>query len=166
MADSEQYAARLKAYVEGKDPLAMQQDAPELVARLIAGIPDATLRADPAPGKWSIAAILAHLADDEIVTYWRYRQMLENSGCALAGFDQDEWAQMGEYASADPRQSLQLFRLLRDSNVRLLRRLTPEEWQRFGIHAERGRISVQDLARHMAGHDLNHVDQIRKILGI
>jgi hypothetical protein len=165
MADSEQYASRLKSYTEDKDPLAMQENSPDLLTRLIEGVSDETLRAKPAPGKWSVAEILAHLADDEIVTCWRYRQMIENSGCALSGFDQDKWARMGEYESADPNKSLRLFTLLRESNLRMLRRLTPEEWQRHGIHAERGRISVQDLARHMAGHDMNHVDQIRKILG-
>jgi hypothetical protein len=33
------------------------------------------------------------------------------------------------------------------------------------MHAERGRITVRDLAAHMAGHDANHVEQIRRILG-
>jgi hypothetical protein len=46
----------------------------------------------------------------------------------------------------------------------MLRHLSSEEWQRHGMHAERGRMSVQDLARHMAGHDMNHIDQIRRIL--
>jgi DinB superfamily len=54
--------------------------------------------------------------------------------------------------------------LLRDANLRMLERLSNEEYDRFGVHAERGRISVRDLARHMAGHDMNHVDQIRLIL--
>jgi hypothetical protein len=57
-----------------------------------------------------------------------------------------------------------MFRLLREANLRMLSRLTDDEWQRSGIHAERGRITVRDLARHMAGHDVNHVDQIRAIL--
>jgi hypothetical protein len=48
--------------------------------------------------------------------------------------------------------------------VRMLERLSKGEWERFGVHSERGRISVRDLARHMAGHDMNHVDQIRSIL--
>ena len=43
--------------------------------------------------------------------------------------------------------------------------LTPEEWQRNGIHAERGPMTVRDLALQIAGHDLNHLEQIRKILG-
>jgi hypothetical protein len=46
----------------------------------------------------------------------------------------------------------------------MLRELNAEEWQRFGDHAERGRITVRDLALHMAGHDLNHLAQIRALL--
>jgi hypothetical protein len=166
MADDQQYAERLRSYTEGKDFLAMQEGAPTLLAQLIDGVPVVALRAKPAPGKWSITEILAHLADDELVSYWRYRQMLENSGCALAGFDQDEWARLGDYSSKEPEQALKFFQLLRESNVEMLRRLTPEEWQSDGIHAERGRINVQELARHMAAHDVNHIEQIKKILGV
>ena len=50
-------------------------------------------------------------------------------------------------------------------NLEMFARLTPDEWQRGGIHAERGRITVQSLARHVAGHDRNHLEQIQKILG-
>jgi hypothetical protein len=46
----------------------------------------------------------------------------------------------------------------------MLARLTPDEWQRYGMHAERGRITVQALARHMAGHDANHINQVRRLL--
>lgn len=90
--------------------------------------------------------------------------MIENSGCALAGFDQDKWARLGYYRSWEPGDALHMFRLLREANVRMLERLTAEEWQCFGIHAERGKISVKDLARHMAGHDMNHIEQIQSIL--
>ena len=57
-----------------------------------------------------------------------------------------------------------MFRLLREANLHMLRNLSPDEWDRFGVHAERGRISVRELAQHMAGHDMNHVDQIRLML--
>jgi hypothetical protein len=40
----------------------------------------------------------------------------------------------------------------------------PEEWRRCGIHAERGRITVEDLARHMAAHDVNHIIQVRRLV--
>jgi hypothetical protein len=44
-------------------------------------------------------------------------------------------------------------------------RLTPQEWQHAGLHAERGKITVENLVRQVAGHDRNHLEQIRRILG-
>ncbi len=162
--DAEQYKARLAAYVKDKDPIAMQGDAPGTLARLIEGVSTERLKKSPAPDKWSICAILAHLAEDELVSSWRYRQMIENSGTALPGFDQNEWARLGDYDSWEPRQALEMFRLLREANFRMLTKLTPEEWQRFGMHSERGRMTVKDLASQMAGHDMNHIEQVRRIL--
>ncbi len=160
----EQYHARLASHVAGQDPIALQREAPAVLARLIAGVPEEALGRRPASGGWSVRAILAHLAEDELVTSWRYRQMLEQSGATLPGFDQDEWARLGDYETWRPEEALEMFRLLRDANLRMLARLTPEEWQRFGIHSERGRMTVADLARHMAGHDLNHIEQVRRLL--
>jgi DinB superfamily len=161
---ADQYKARLDAYLADEDPIAMQRAAPHTLACLIDGAPDEMLSRRPAPGKWSVRAILAHLAEDELVTSWRYRQMIEHSGATLLGFDQDEWARLGDYDAWTPRDALEMFRLLREANLRMLARLTPEEWQRYGMHAERGRITVQDLARHMAGHDVNHINQVRRSL--
>ena len=161
----EQYNARVAAYTQDRDPIAMQRETPELLARLIEAASDDDLRRQPAQGKWSVSGILAHLAEDELASSWRYRQMLENDGVSLAGFDQDEWARLGDYASWAPKEALVLFRLLREANLRMLARLTSEQWQRSGVHAERGRITVADLARHMAGHDVNHIEQVRKLLG-
>lgn len=105
MANLAQYQADLEAYTSGKDPLVMQSYTPRMIANLIAGMPESPLRQRPVPDKWSVVEIIAHLAEDELVSSWRYRQMIENSGCALSGFDQDEWARLGDYASwipADP----------------------------------------------------------------
>ncbi len=89
--------------------------------------------------------------------------MIEHNGTPLSSYDQDLWETLGEYSARDAEQSLQLFRLLREANLRMLERLSPEQWQCYGIHAERGRMSVSDLARQVAGHDLNHIEQIRKV---
>jgi uncharacterized damage-inducible protein DinB len=161
---AEQYTARLAAYVEGKDPIKMQAETPEILARLIEGVSTEKLKQAPAPGKWSICAILAHLAEDEVASTWRYRQMIENSGTALPGFDQNEWARLGGYNTWEPREALEMFRLLRQANLRMFAKLTPEEWQCFGIHSERGRMTVKDLASQMAGHDMSHIEQARRML--
>ena len=164
MPDTPDYLARIREQAQGKDPLATQAQSPALLAELVNDIPVDRLTTRPAPGKWSVAEILAHLAEDEIATAWRYRQMVEHSGIPLPGFDQDLWANLGNYAARNPHDSLALYRLLREANLQFLRSLTTEQWEHFGIHAERGRITVRELAAHMVGHDANHIAQIKAIL--
>jgi len=165
MPDTAEYLARIRGLGQSEDPLELQRQTPEHIAALIAKATAEELHARPGRDKWSIGEILAHLAEDEIATAWRYRQMVEHNGIDLAGFDQDLWARLGDYPSRAPQESLELFRLLRTANLAFLRQLTPEQWQCCGIHAERGRITVRDLAAHMAGHDANHVEQIRRMIG-
>ncbi len=164
MADFAEYKARILSYVEGKDPIEVQRQTPEVLAQLIAGVPDAKLRERPGSEKWSAAELLAHLADAEVGCFWRYRQMIEHDGSPLLPYDQELWNRLGDNGSRSPAESLQLFRLLRESNVGMLERLSGEQWERHGMHAERGRMSVRDLAAQIAGHDLNHLEQIRGIL--
>jgi uncharacterized damage-inducible protein DinB len=160
-----EYKARILGLMEGRDPVAVQRETAQQLAGLVEDTPKEKLRTRPDPEKWSVAEILAHLAEAEVGSTWRYRQMIEHDGIPLASFDQELWQRLGEYSSRDPEESLQLFRLLRQANLKLFDKLTPEEWERHGIHAERGRMSVKDLAIQIAGHDINHVEQIRKILG-
>jgi hypothetical protein len=162
--DSTEYLARIRELGEGQDFLAVQRETPKVLSELIEHCSAEELSRRPRPDKWSVVEIIAHLAEDELATSWRYRQMLENNGTALAGFDQDLWARAGHYSAWTPDDALSMFRLLREANLRLLDHLFEEEWQRFGVHAERGRITIRDLACHMAGHDLNHLRQVHSIL--
>jgi uncharacterized damage-inducible protein DinB len=160
----EQYLLRLGSYIEGQDPIAIQSQTAPNLAQLIAGLSAEQLSVRPSPEKWSATEVLAHMAEDEIATAWRYRQMIERDGGPLSGFDQDLWATLGNYAAWPPHDALELFRLLREANLRMLATLSPEQWERSGQHAERGRLTVRALARHMAAHDINHLRQIETLL--
>ena len=118
----------------------------------------------PAPGKWSVGEIVAHLADDELVGAYRIRKILEEPGTAIQSFDQDKWAATGKYAHCDPKQSLELFRTLRQANLALLKSLDKRQWNHHGVHAERGIESIAVITKHFACHDLNHLKQIETIL--
>ena len=48
----------------------------------------------PAPGKWSIAQIVAHLADTEVVFAYRLRMILSRDGTEIQAFDQEKWAEV------------------------------------------------------------------------
>ena len=158
------YLKRLAEYLGHEDPVAMQQVTARTLERLINGVPESVLRSKPEPQKCSVVEILARLAEDELVTSWRYRQMIEHSGTNMTSFNQDEWARLGDYGSWEVRAALKMFRLLREANLRLLTRLTSQEWHCDGIHPELGLMTVMDLARHRAAEDIHHMLQIEWIL--
>jgi hypothetical protein len=159
-----EYQARIFSYVAGEDPLLLQAKAPDRLSSLVEGLSSEDLGRRPAPSKWSVREIVAHLADDELVGAYRIRLILSSPGTAIQAFDQDVWARTGRYSTADVKESLVLYRCLRQQNLRLLHTLSADEWDLFGVHAERGVESLRDIARYFAGHDINHFRQIESIL--
>ena len=159
----QEYSARLLSLSAGKDPFAVLSTTADRIRTLIAGRASDELHASPAPGRWSIAQIVAHLADTEIVGAYRFRMILAAPGTPLQAFIQDDWARALKYDAIDTHASLALFTALRDAQLRLLRGLNDEELDRFGIHAERGKESVRHLLSLYAGHDLNHLAQIERL---
>jgi len=82
----------------------------------------------------------------------------------LAGYDQDLWAEAGNYKAAKISDSLKTFLAIREANLRYLKGLPESSWNKYGMHSERGRETLRDLVVLVAGHDLNHIAQIKKIL--
>jgi hypothetical protein len=160
----QQYMQRINGYMEGKQPLAVQAATAKKLEKLIQGVPAAKLRKRPAPEKWSVSEILAHLADAEIVGGFRMRLILGAPGTPVAAFDQDSWVTSGHYEKRDPRKSLALFRAIREANLALLKSLTPEQWKHYGMHAERGQETIEHIVRMFAGHDINHLQQAERIV--
>jgi hypothetical protein len=151
--------------IEGGNPLKMQAAAPARLAKLLKGVSPAKARKRPAPGKWSIAEIVAHIADTELVGGYRMRAVLGQPGTPIIGFDQDAWVTALHYDKRDLKKSFAQYRALREANLALLKSLTPEQWKHEGLHSERGPESVETMARMYAGHDINHIEQIERILG-
>lgn len=160
----QQYMDRISGLMEGKQPLAVQASTAKKLERLIKGVSTARLRKRPAPDKWSVSEILAHLADAELVGSFRMRLILGAPGTPIVAFDQDSWVTSGHYEKRDPRKSLDQFRMLREVNLALLKSLTPEQWKHYGMHTERGQETIERIVQMFAGHDINHLQQIERIL--
>jgi DinB superfamily len=160
----QQYTQRIVGNVGDQEPLKVQAATPKKLERLMDGASTSKLRKRPAPGKWSVAEILAHLADVEIVVGWRVRLILGAPGTPIQAFDQDSWVAALHYDKRNPRESLAQLRALREANLALYKSLSPEQWKHYGMHSERGQESVEHILRMMAGHDLNHLRQIEQIL--
>jgi hypothetical protein len=135
----------------------------ELVAVSITGAAGPELDFKPAPGKWSVRQIVAHLADAEASHVVRFRQVIAEDNPTLVPWDQNAWAERTDYDKRKPSQSLETMRILRADNYQLLKDLPPEAFSRTGQHLERGTMSLLDLLRLFAEHAEKHAMQIRNI---
>jgi hypothetical protein len=160
-----QYTRRLLGYQEGKKPSAVLRATPRRIRNLLRGATNRRLREKPEPGAWSIGEILAHMADTELTFGFRIRLVLGSNGIRIQAFDQDVWATNFRYEKHDPRASFDAYSAQREHNLRLLRLLAPGMWNYYGMHEERGKETVKRMTEMLAGHDLNHLKQIEKILG-
>lgn len=158
-----QYARAVLDLVGGSDPMTVLRQTPSAAEAAVAGLLPEQLRRPEAPGKWSIAQVLQHLADSDLVWGWRMRLILAQDRPPLTGYDQDLWADRLHYEDADPGEALETLRVLRRGNLGLLARATPQDRQRVGVHSERGDESVEYLCGLYAGHDLLHLRQLDRI---
>jgi hypothetical protein len=161
---ADQYIQRMLGHVEGQDPLKVQGGTAARLKKLTQQLTPKQLKWKPEPTKWSVAEILAHLADAEIVGSWRMRSIIGADGITVQPFDQDVWATIFQYANRNPKESLETFRVLRENNLTMLKALPREAWDRHGMHQERGKETIAHLVRMFAGHDTNHTLQIERIV--
>jgi hypothetical protein len=161
---AQQYIQRILGYVEGQDAIKVQRATAGRLKKLTHGLASKQLQWKPEPGKWSIAEVLAHLADTEVVASWRMRSVIGENGITIQPFDQDAWASVFEYGKRDAKRSLEVFRVLRENNLAMLKEIPREAWDNYGMHLERGKETIAHLARMFAGHDTNHILQIERIV--
>ena len=122
------------------------------------------LRRAEAPGNWSVIQVVQHLADSDLVAGYRVRMVVAENSPPLPGYDQDGWAREFHYDQVPLAAAMDQLRSLRNANLGLWSRLTPDQLQRVGIHSERGPESAGHILRLMGAHDLVHRRQIDRIL--
>lgn len=163
VAQASEYQRMLLGVLGDGDPAAVQETLVPGVRQLVrAAGPD--LRVRPARGEWSVAELVGHLLDSEIVTAARYRWILAHDRPSLVGYDQDLWVERLGHQEEDPEEMLAVLDALRRSNLGLWARSSPDDRARVGIHAERGPESFDLLFRLNAGHGLFHMAQMRQTL--
>jgi DinB superfamily len=147
----------------GHDPLEVMAGSPDRLRGLVKGLTEKQLATKPAPGKWSIKEIVAHLADGEVILGSRYRLIGAHDRPAIQSYDQDAFVANLGVARAATADLIDDFAMARAVNLGLLDRLPDAAWDRVGLHAERGEESIRRLVYMYAGHDQHHLLQIETI---
>ena len=145
-----------------REPLEIIKATAAHIAKAVQSRDSTLLNRAPAPGKWSVREILCHLADTEVVFAFRIRQALAEDHHVIQPFDQDKWAKT--YSQYDAHAAAAVFSAVRQWNIALIAALKPEALVKTLNHPERGDMTLQTVIETMAGHDLNHLQQIDAIL--
>lgn len=154
---------RYRAALGDDDPFLAMFEAPQALRKLLRGLTEKQLSRRPAPGKWSIKEIVAHLADGEVILGSRYRLVAAHEKPAIAAYDQDLFVERLGVDAASAEELVADFEMARAVNLGLLVRLPDEAFARVGIHSERGEESLGTMVAMYAGHDRVHLDQIETI---
>jgi hypothetical protein len=115
----------------------------------------------PGPDRWSIHEVLLHLADSEANSYIRCRRLVAEPGSAVLAYDEERWTAELHYHDQDPEEAVELFRLLRGTTAKLLRRLPPAIWAHTIEHSESGTMTLDDWLAIYAAHIPAHIDQMQ-----
>ena len=149
-------------FLDGRPAADVLAATPAALESVAEGIGLDRLAVPAGPGKWSPAEILCHLADCEVAFGFRLRQTLAQDHHIMQPFDQDAWAR--QYARVTGRQALAAFAALREWNLILIRNAPSGAAAKPVSHPERGTMTFATILETMAGHDLNHLAQLHKLL--
>lgn len=141
--------------------IARYKDGYRVVAAALDGATDAELDAKPAPGKWCAREIVHHLADSEMTSAVRLRQLVAEERAAIRSYDEAEYARRLHY-DRPMASSLLAFQAARSSTADLLDRMSDTDWAKEGTHPEHPRYSVGRWLEIYAEHAHNHADQITR----
>src|SRR5882757_141968 len=137
------------------------KDGYRIVAEALAGATAEELDARPAAGKWTAREIVHHLADSEMTSAVRIRNLIATDNVAIVGYDQEVFARRLHY-DRPIAASLSAFKAARETTAELLDRLSEADWRREGTHTEHGRYGMDTWLGIYAVHAHDHAEQIRR----
>jgi hypothetical protein len=138
---------------------------PLLLKFWLDGIPDQETEWKPAPDRFSIAEVLAHLAHSEQYCYGvRIRKWLAEERPQLDPYDTDAMVAAGAYSGRPASESLAEFTKWRSENLSQVRAMPPDILGRTAVHQGVGPLSLEELLSECGIHELGHIRQIAELL--
>ena len=110
-----------------------------------------------------------HLVDSDLASTHRMRRIVAEECPLLVAYDENAFIAKLPSSEADLAEVLDLFEANRRFTARWLRSLPAEAFGRVGVHTQRGKVSLLEIAHIYANHVDHHlvfVAQKRRNLGI
>jgi hypothetical protein len=164
LVSAQTYRDKMFNLLGDRNPLEVLAQTATTLADIVGKHPALLLRTRPCEGKWTPNEVIGHLTDSEWVYGYRLRLILCEDDPTILGTNQDLWVEGLRHNESEPSELVEVFRVLRQFNLTLWRRTSSADLERTSQHNERGRESLGVMLRLLAGHDLSHLDQIRRYI--
>lgn len=151
-----------------KDAIDRYAAGAELPARAIQGLTSADLNAFPGPGAWSIQQLVIHLMDSDLIGSDRLKRLAAEDRPLIIGYSENAFIKNLGYEKLDPAAACEIFRLNRVMTAAVLRNLPEESFSRWGVHNEKGKVTLLEMVKgyaHHLDHHLKFLYEKRKNLG-
>lgn len=137
----------------------------DILGHILQGITNERARAlRDGPEGWSIIEIVCHLRDFDEIFYRRAQMMQAQAQPQLPAYDHEAMAIERAYQQEEMADALHALKRSRERFISFLAALTPEQWERDGVHPERDSFTMTDAAMQVGLHDLDHLEQITRVL--
>lgn len=143
-------AERIEVYIAGGSKLAQS----------IWGLTLDQLHAKPADGSWTIHQIVIHMLDSDLIASDRMKRIACMDKPLLIGYDETAFASLPGTDQLNAFMACDVFQKNRQMTGTILRNLPREASARFGIHSERGKVTLSEMLESYIEHLDHHLQFI------
>jgi hypothetical protein len=115
-------------------------------------------------GGWTILEVVGHLRDYDGFFYKRAMMMIELDCPVLPGYNHEQLVIEHQYNEQDLAYVYEELVTSRQRTIAFFQVLTDEQWEKTGLHPERGFFTMDDAVMQIGLHDIDHLEQITRIL--
>ena len=148
--------------------IALMQTTLAILGNVLAPVSQAvatTLRdGHDGPKGWTVIEVVCHLRDFDGFFQQRAQMILAEEYPKLPAYDHEALAVERAYIDQDLHAVYAALTVSRQQYVEFFKGLSAEQWERAGVHPERGHFSLTDAVMQVGSHDCIHLEQITRIL--
>ena len=144
--------------------IAALENAPGVIIPLIREVPPQYLKRRPSPMKWSAYEHACHLTGSVQPFLDRLDLLLSTPNPFIQAIVNSPEEEAGALLRVDLDAALDRYASERASLVKRLKGLSPEDWQRKGVHESFRQYSVWIMFRHLLNHEMLHAYRIEELL--
>ena len=125
-------------------------------------IPSERLHVAQSEGEWSPAYVIHHLADSDAHFLVRFLNVLSSENPTIVPFDEEAFPIALHYPGRTVETSIAAIEASRAHAVDILKEVPDADWNRVGVHSQRGEMTLTDLLVLTTNHRKEHIEQLKK----